>query len=213
MYASTVITAITSSRLLPVAVVDSAEQAVDLAGALVRGGMTTMEVTLRTGAALAAIQAIHSVWSDLVVGAGTVLSADEAERSIAAGASFIVSPGLDAEIVSVCQSQETVVIPGVCTPSEVMQARRLGLSVLKFFPAEQMGGAAMLSALQAVFADVRFVPTGGISPSNLGAYLSLSNVAACGMSWLADIELVRSGNFGDIEQRAREACGLLRMRS
>lgn len=206
MPAATTIAAIAIQRLLPVAVVESVNQGVDLADALARGGITVLEVTLRTDAGLAAIAEISSSRPEMVVGAGTVLTAKAAERAIAAGATFVVSPGLDAGIVQVCVTHGVAVLPGVCTPSEVLQALRLGLSVLKFFPAEQMGGVATLKALSSVFAEVRFVPTGGVTPANLAAYLALTNVAACGSSWLAETALLRAGDLDELERRARAAC-------
>ena len=210
--ATAALQSIAASRLLPVAAVDDASQALDLARALERGGVPLLEVTLRTAAGVEAIAAVADGCPDVLVGAGTVLTADDAERVILAGARFVVSPGLDPDIVAACRAHGAPALPGTCTPTEIQQALRLGVRTVKFFPAEQMGGAATLKALAAVFRDVRFVPTGGVTLANAADYLGLGCVAACGSSWLADAGLVRAGDFDEIERRARAMRELVQRR-
>lgn len=202
-----------AQAVLPVAVVDSSPQAVELAEVLARAGFGVLELTLRSEAAIAAIEAIAANMPDLVVGAGTVLTANQAEASIRAGARFVVSPGLDVGVIDVCASHGVLVVPGVCTPTEVQHALRRGLQVLKFFPAEQMGGPETVRALSAPFSTASFLPTGGITPHNLNSYLGLRSVIACGMSWLADLALLRAGNFDELEQRAQTVHALVTTRS
>ena len=195
--------------VIPVVALEDAGDAIPLAQALIAGGLPCAEITFRTTAAAEAIQAIASKYPDLLIGAGTVLTVEQAEQAIQAGAKFIVSPGLDEEVVAFCQSQHIVVIPGVVTPTELQKALKLGLSVLKFFPAEASGGIPYLKALSGPFKQVRFIPTGGISVENLPDYLELPQVLACGGSWLVKKTMIAAGQFDQIEQLAREALALV----
>ena len=195
---------IVSRRIVPVAVIDDAARTAPLVDALRRGGLDGIEITLRTPAALKAIS-IAAAQSDCCVGAGTVLGVAQADAALAAGAAFIVTPGLDLNVVRHCLDKGVGIIPGVCTPSEVQAAMGAGLELLKFFPAEAMGGVKMLRALCAVYRDVRFMPTGGISPANLGEYLALAGVAACGGSWMVKKSLVAAGDWKAIAELTREA--------
>jgi len=191
--------------LVPVIIIEKQEDAVPLAKALVRGGLPVMEVTFRTAAAEEAIRMIAQEVPEIILGAGTVLSKEQARKAVEAGAKYIVSPGLNPEVVSFCQEQQVCVLPGVSTPTEVEQAMAMGLKTLKFFPAEVNGGVPALKALAGPYSDVMFIPTGGIGEKNLAEYLKQKNVLACGASYIADKKLITEGRFDEIEARAREA--------
>ena len=196
------------SPVVPVVVIDDAEKAVPLAEALVAGGLPVIEVTMRTAAATDAIAAISANVPDAVIGAGTVLSAEHARTIVAAGASFIVSPGLHDDVVAAANELAVPVIPGVATATEAQHAWNLGLRTLKFFPAGQAGGISMIKALAAVFRDVRFMPTGGVSAKNLRDYLEVPAVLACGGSWLTPADAIQSGDFERITNLAAEALAI-----
>ena len=191
--------------IVPVVVVEDAAKAVPIAEALVRGGLPVIEITMRTAAAADAISAVAEAVPGAFVGAGTVLSPKQAESIVAAGAKFIVSPGLHEGVVAAAGSLDVPVVPGVATATEAQQAWTLGLRLLKFFPAGQAGGVGMLKALSAVFRDVLFMPTGGVSASNLRNYLELPSVLACGGSWLTPSAAVEAGDFDQITALASEA--------
>ena len=191
--------------VVPVVVIEQADQAVALARALVKGGLPIIEVTLRTEAALEAIELISKHVPDAVVGAGTVLSVEQLEIARKAGAQFAVSPGLHEPVVEASLKHNMPIYPGVSTATELQCAWNMGLRTVKFFPAELAGGLPMLKALGSVFRDVKFMPTGGVTPANLREYLSLANVSACGGSWLSPPALVGARDFGAIAQLALEA--------
>jgi len=178
---------------------------VPLAEALLDGGIGCAEVTFRTPSAGEAIHGISSTCGELLVGAGTVLTVEQAEQATQAGARYVVAPGFDPAVVDWCQAHNVPVIPGVATPTEISMALARGLDLLKFFPAEAMGGVQMLRALSAPFASVRFVPTGGITAANLPQYLALPNVAACGGSWMAKESMISAGKFTEIARLSRQA--------
>ena len=203
-------TAIGNSRLLPVVVLDDSAGAVDLADALVAGGLPVAEITFRTDAAEDSIRLIAQNRPQVLVGAGTVTRPEQVDRAIDAGAAFLVTPGFNPAIVGRAAKAGIPIVPGVNSPTGVEQAMGFGLDLLKFFPAEASGGAAMLKALGGPYGDVRFVPTGGVGPSNLDAYLALKNVVACGGSWMVDPDLIRSGRFDDIARLTRDAVSLAR---
>lgn len=200
-----VLRAIGKVGLVPVIKIERAEDAVPLARALVEGGLPVAEITFRTEAAGDAIRRIAAEVPEMILGAGTVLTLQQAEQAMQSGARFIVSPGFDPSIVDWCMAQGIVITPGVATPTEVTAALSRGLSTLKFFPAEELGGIRMLKALAGPFANVGFVPTGGISAANLGDYLRLRNVIAVGGSWVATAAFIGAGKFGDITRLAVEA--------
>lgn len=200
-----VLRAIGTVGLVPVIKIERAEDAVPLARALVEGGLPVAEITFRTEAAGDAIRRIAAEVPEMILGAGTVLTLQQAEQAMQSGARFIVSPGFDPSIVDWCMAQGIVITPGVATPTEVTAALSRGLSTLKFFPAEELGGIRMLKALAGPFANVGFVPTGGISAANLGDYLRLRNVIAVGGSWVATAAFIGAGKFGDITRLAAEA--------
>ena len=168
--------------VIPVIAIDDASKAVPLARALVAGGLPAAEVTFRTAAAQEAMEAITAQVPEMLVGAGTVLTHDQVDRALAAGAKFIVTPGLDVDIVKYCQAKGVAVFPGCTTPTDYHAAYKLGLEVLKFFPAEQSGGLAKIKAMSAPFPMFKIMPTGGINLKNLKEYLSCPVIAACGGS-------------------------------
>jgi 2-dehydro-3-deoxyphosphogluconate aldolase/(4S)-4-hydroxy-2-oxoglutarate aldolase len=204
---SEVFQALRACRIVPVVKLPDVECAEPLGRALLAGGITSVEITFRSAAAEAGIQSMAKL-PGLLVGAGTIRSVEQARAAQRAGARFVVSPGLRADVVRYAQEQGLSISPGVCTPTEVEQALDLGVKVLKFFPAEQFGGIGTLKALGAVYPDVPFMPTGGINAKNLPEYLALENVLCCGGSWLAEPKLLSERRFEEIERRAREASQL-----
>lgn len=194
--------------VVPVVVLENAEDAVPLADALTQGGLPCAEVTFRTEAAEESIRRMSEKYPEMLVGAGTVLTTKQVDRAAAAGAKFIVSPGFDPEIVDYCLEKKLPVFPGCISPSEVAQAVKRGLKVVKFFPAEQAGGIAMIKAMAAPYNMVKFMPTGGISAKNLKDYLSFDRIICCGGSWMVKGELVRNGDFNKIRELTKEAVEL-----
>jgi 2-dehydro-3-deoxyphosphogluconate aldolase/(4S)-4-hydroxy-2-oxoglutarate aldolase len=195
-------------RVLPVVELPSAADAVPLARALLAGGIDVIEITMRTPDALEGLRAVRRVHPQMLAGAGTVRSVDDARAALDAGAQFIVSPGTVIEVIELCRTDGVPVLAGACTPTEVNAAVGAGADAVKFFPAEAMGGSRLLKALIAPFRNVPFVPTGGIDAGNLTEYLRLPNVIACGGSWMVAPSLVREGRFEEIEQLAREALAI-----
>ena len=195
--------------VVPVVVLNDAKDAAPLAKALVEGGLPCAEVTFRTEAAEESIRIMANEFPEMFVGAGTVLTIDQVDRAVAAGAKFIVSPGFDPEIVDYCIEKDIPVYPGCITPSEVAQAVKRGLKVIKFFPAEQFGGVATIKALAAPYTSVMFMPTGGVSAKNLESYLSFDRIVACGGSWMVKGDLVKAGKFDEITELVKEAVQLV----
>ena len=196
--------------VVPVIKIDNAKDAVPLAAALKKGGLCCAEVTFRTDAAEEAIRLIAKEYPDFLVAAGTVLTPKQADAAMAAGASFIVSPGLNPIVVKHCVDKGYPIIPGVCTPSEVELGMSLGLSYLKFFPAEAAGGVNMIKSMAAPYTKIKFMPTGGIGPKNLADYLSCKAVIACGGSWMVPGDMITAGKFDEIEKLTAEAVALLK---
>lgn len=195
--------------VVPVVVLNDAKDAAPLAKALCEGGLPCAEVTFRTEAAEESIRIMTTEYPDMFVGAGTVLTIEQIDRAVAAGAKFIVSPGFDPEIVDYCLSKDIPVYPGCITPSEVAQAVKRGLKVVKFFPAEQFGGVSTIKALAAPYVGVKFMPTGGVNAKNLESYLSCDKIVACGGSWMVKGDLVKEGKFDDIKNLVKEAVRLV----
>jgi len=195
-------------RIIPVITINDTKKAVPLAKALCDGGLPCAEITFRTVAAADAICEITTAFPEMLVGAGTILTKQQADNAVDAGAKFLVAPGLNPQVVMYCQEKNIPILPGVCTPSEIEQGLSLGLDVLKFFPAEPAGGAGMLKALSAPYSSVKFVPTGGITPANILEYLAIKNVLACGGSWFVKEELINEGNFEKITELTRKAVAL-----
>ena len=191
-------------RIVPVVVLEELDAAVPVASALVEGGLPIAEVTFRTAVAADAIRLIAAE-TDVLVGAGTVVRPEQVDEAVAAGARFIVTPGLSRAVVERCRELDVLVIPGVATATEVIASLDLGLDVLKLFPAEAAGGIALLKALRGPFPDVRFVPTGGIGAGNAASYLTLKSVAAVGGSWMVAPELVAARDYAAINRLTREA--------
>lgn len=204
-----VLSDLSAARLVPVVVLDDAAHAESLAGALVAGGLPVAEVTFRTAAAADAIRAMADR-GDILVGAGTVLSPAQVDQAVAAGAKYVVSPGLSRAVVERCREHGVLPLPGAVTATEIQAALELGLDTVKFFPAGTSGGAPAIKALTAPFTGVRFVPTGGVGPANLADYLGIGAVAAVGGSWMAPRDLVASGNFAEITRLTAEAVALTR---
>lgn len=194
--------------VVPVVVLEDTEDALPLAKALCEGGLPCAEVTFRTDAAEESIKIMTEAFPDMLVGAGTVLTAEQVDQAVKAGAKFIVSPGFDPEIVDYCILKHIPVFPGCITPSEVAQAVKRGLKVIKFFPAEQFGGIAAIKALAAPYTDIKFMPTGGINPKNLENYLSDDKIIACGGSWMVKGNLIKEGRFDEIRILTAEAVKL-----
>ncbi len=191
--------------IVPVIAIDDAKDAEPLARALIEGGLPAAEVTFRTEAAEEAIRIISSKFPEMIVGAGTVLNAEQADRAKAAGARFIVSPGFNRKNVEYIQSIGVPVVPGTATPGEVEQAIELGLTAVKFFPAEQNGGIAKIKAMAAPYTKMHFMPTGGVNKNNLNDYLSFGKVFCAGGSWMVKKDLIAAGRFDEIEKMTREA--------
>lgn len=196
--------------VVPVVVLNRAEDAKPLAEALCRGGLKCAEVTFRTEAAEESIKIMSESFPEMLVGAGTVLTTEQVDRAVAAGAKFIVSPGFDPEVVDYCIDKNIPVVPGTITPSEVAQGVKRGLKLLKFFPAEQAGGLAMIKAMAAPYTMVRFMPTGGINARNLPDYLASDKIAACGGSWMVKASLVDNKEYDRIEEMTKEAVGTVK---
>lgn len=194
--------------LVPVVVLHDAKDAKPLAQALCQGGLPCAEVTFRTDAAEESIRQMSREFPNMLVGAGTVLTVEQVNRAVDAGAKFIVSPGFDPQIVDYCLNRQIPVFPGCVTPSEVAQAVKRGLRVVKFFPAKQYGGVSTIKALAAPYVGLRFMPTGGVSASNLREYLECSSIVACGGSWMVKGDLIQAGAFEEITRMTREAVDL-----
>lgn len=191
--------------IVPVVKIDREEDALPLAKALCAGGLPCAEVTFRTSAAAGGIKLMTENFPNMCVGAGTVLNAEQVDAAIAAGAKFIVSPGLNPNTVKYCQKKGIPITPGTSCPSDIEQAIELGLEVVKFFPAEQSGGLAKIKAMAAPYVDMKFMPTGGINAKNLTSYLDFPKIIACGGSWMVPTDLINAGEWDKIEQLAREA--------
>jgi 2-dehydro-3-deoxyphosphogluconate aldolase/(4S)-4-hydroxy-2-oxoglutarate aldolase len=195
--------------VVPVVKIERAEDVVELGRALLAGGLPCAEITFRTPAAEEAIRRLSSTLPEVIVGAGTVLSVDQANKAVSAGAQFIVSPGFNQKVVDWCLQNGIPVTPGVLTPTEIDMALDRGLNILKFFPAEAMGGIAVLKAISAPYGGVKFIPTGGINQNNLADYLALPSVHCCGGSWLVKASLISAGRFDEITRLTQEAVSIV----
>ena len=196
--------------IIPVLEIDSVQGAVPLAEALLAGGLPVAEVTMRTGAAVESIRIIANEVPQIMVGAGTVTSRDQAEAARDAGAQYLVSPGIVEEVVVWAQENQIPMIAGAVTPTEIMHGIRLGLHVLKFFPAETMGGLKAIESMSDPFPGVRFIPTGGIRPENACQYLQHERIHAVGGSWMAKRQMIAEGNFDEIKRLAKEASNIVK---
>ncbi|MCL2747588.1 MAG: bifunctional 4-hydroxy-2-oxoglutarate aldolase/2-dehydro-3-deoxy-phosphogluconate aldolase [Oscillospiraceae bacterium] len=196
--------------VMPVIAISDTEKAVPLARALAAGGIHCAEVTFRTEEGEEAIRRIAAECPDILVGAGTVLTVEQADRAARAGAKFAVSPGTNPKVVRRCAEIGLLIIPGCATPSDMEQAMAFGLDTVKFFPAEQAGGLAYIKAVAAPYPKLRFVPTGGINAGNLGRYMAFPKVVACGGSWMVKKDLIEAGDFGEITRLCREAARIVK---
>ena len=196
--------------IIPVVVLNDAKDAEPLGKALMQGGLPAAEVTFRTAAAEESIRIMAEKFPDMLVGAGTVLTIDQVDRAVAAGAKFIVAPGLDEEIVKYCLEKDIPVCPGTQTASEMMKAIRLGLTHVKFFPAENAGGLAMIKAIGAALTALRFMPTGGINATNVVDYLKNDKIFCCGGSWMVKGDMIKAGQFAEIEAKVAEAAEIVK---
>lgn len=197
------------TSLIPVVALPKLEHALPLAESLIEGGLPCAEITFRTAAAAEAIEQISKRFPELLLGAGTVLTTEQAQRAMDCGAQFIVSPGTNPTTVDFCLSKNVTIFPGVCTPSEVEMNLAKGVSVLKFFPAEPAGGVNFLKAICAPYKQVQFIPTGGIDTKNIGQYLALPQVVACGGSWMVKPDLFEAGDFAAVKRLTAEAVALV----
>jgi 2-dehydro-3-deoxyphosphogluconate aldolase/(4S)-4-hydroxy-2-oxoglutarate aldolase len=203
------ITRLRGLRVVPVIVIDDARQAIPLAAALAEGGLPCAEVTFRTKGAADALARIAHAYPDFLVGAGTVLTTEQADRARGSGAHFAVSPGTNLRVVEHCQRIGLPMYPGVCTPSEVERVLELGIRTVKFFPAEPSGGVKYLKAIAAPYGEIEFIPTGGITRDSLDEYLRYARVVACGGSWMAPAEWIAGGAFDRIRDETRRVVQLV----
>lgn len=203
------LTRIQKMGIVPVVKLDDAKDAVPLAKALCDGGLPCAEITFRTAAAEESIRLMRQAYPDMLIGAGTVLTIEQVDKAVKAGATFIVSPGLNPKVVSYCVEHDIPIIPGCSNPSDIEAAIELGLEVVKFFPAEAAGGLAMIKAMSAPYVNMKFMPTGGINAKNLLSYLDFNKVIACGGSWMVADELIKAGDFDKITALTREAVNLM----
>ena len=196
--------------VVPVVVLEDTKDAVPLAKALVEGGLPCAEVTFRTEAAEESIRLMAEQFPEMLVGAGTVLTTEQVDAAVGAGAKFIVSPGFDPKIVDYCLEKDIPVFPGCITPSEVAQAVKRGLKVVKFFPAEQFGGVATIKAMTAAYVGIKIMLTGGINPKNVREYLACDKIFACGGSWMVKGDMIKAGEFDKIEAMTKEAVEIVK---
>lgn len=199
------ITSLQNAPVVPLVQSEDPAEAVNIAKALLAGGLEVLEVVLRTDAAFECLKAVADALPDANVGAGTVLSVAQAEKAIQCGAKFLISPGLNADVVALAQEKGLPIFPGIATATELQQAWNMGLRTVKFFPASLAGGPKMLGALSAAFRDMQFMPTGGVGAGNLSEYLAVPSVIACGGSWLTPAAEIAAGNFDAITALAAEA--------
>lgn len=195
-------------KLVPVVALDDEKDALALADALIGGGLPVAEITFRTAAAEGSIRAIAQARPEMLVGAGTITTLEQAHRAVDAGAGFLVTPGFSDEITAYAVGQGIPIFPGVCTPTEIMQTLKYNLPVVKFFPAAQYGGLATIKALNGPFPALKFMPTGGVSAANLKEYLAYPNIVACGGSWMVKKDWINAGRFDEIRALTAEAVAL-----
>jgi 2-dehydro-3-deoxyphosphogluconate aldolase / (4S)-4-hydroxy-2-oxoglutarate aldolase len=199
-----------STGIVPVVVLNNASDAEPLADSLIKGGLPCAEVTFRTAAAEESIKIISKKFPQMLVGAGTVLTTEQVDKAIGAGAKFIVAPGFNPKVVEYCLKNNYPVCPGIMTPTELEMALGYGLDVVKFFPAENAGGLKMIKAISAPYTMMKFMPTGGINATNVREYLACDKILACGGSWMVKGDLVKAGDFAQIEKLTAEAASIVK---
>ncbi|MCR5355313.1 MAG: bifunctional 4-hydroxy-2-oxoglutarate aldolase/2-dehydro-3-deoxy-phosphogluconate aldolase [Lachnospiraceae bacterium] len=197
-------------KVVPVVVIENVEDAIPLAQALVNGGLPVAEVTFRTAAAPDAIKAMSEKFPELCVGAGTVINVEQCKKAVECGAKFIVSPGYSEEVTQYCIENEIPIFPGICTPTELINVVNHGLPVAKFFPAAQFGGLKTINALGSVFPQMKFMPTGGVSESNVLEYLASPKIIAAGGSWMVKGDLIKAGKFDEIKAMTKSVVELVK---
>jgi 2-dehydro-3-deoxyphosphogluconate aldolase / (4S)-4-hydroxy-2-oxoglutarate aldolase len=208
MTATAILQQLGAIRIIPVVTLDDADRATEVAAALLAGGIATAEITLRTPAGLDAIRAVANV-PGFLVGAGTVLTAEQVDQCVDAGAQFLVSPGFDDDVVARAQFYDVPILPGVATATEIQRALRAGIEVVKFFPADRLGGLDTIAALAAPLAGVRFVPSGGVTPANAAAYLAHPAIFAISGSWMVPRDTIAAGDYDTIQQLSLAAAALV----
>ena len=207
---SEVLDKIAELKIVPVVVLEDEKDAVETAEALLNGGLGVAEITFRTAAAEQSIINITKAFPDMLVGAGTVVNVEQAERALKAGAKFIVTPGFSSKVTEFCLEHNIPVVPGILTPTEIMMAMEYGLDLVKFFPAGQNGGVKTIKALSGPFPNMHFMPTGGVSSENIMEYLNNPKVVACGGSWMVTSALIKNGNWDEITRLTKEAVELVK---
>lgn len=201
---SDILNVLNNYKVIPVVVINNSKDALPLAKALIDGGLPVAEITFRTDAALESIKKIAETYPQIVLGAGSVSTVEQVKNAIGAGAKYIVCAGFSKKVVNYCVENNIPIIPGICTPTELMMAQECGLNVVKFFPSEQNGGLNTIKAISAPFPKMKFVPTGGIKLSNISEYLSCDKILACGGSWMVKASLVTTGEFNKIKELVAE---------
>ena len=196
--------------IVPVLVLEDAKDAYNLGRALMEGGLPCAEVTFRTEAAEESIRILSRTYPEMLLGAGTVLTIEQVDRAVNAGASFIVSPGTNPEVVEYCVKKNIPIVPGTCTPSNVETCLEYGLELVKFFPAEPCGGLDFIKAIAAPYTGVKFMPTGGINAGNVKEYLKYDRILACGGSWMVKKDLIKAGDFDTIKELTQEAAAIVK---
>ena len=196
--------------IVPVVKIDNAADALPLAKALCAGGLPCAEVTFRTEAAEESIRILSRTYPEMLLGAGTVLTIEQVDRAVKAGASFIVSPGTNPEVIEYCVKKNIPIVPGTCTPSNVETCLEYGLELVKFFPAEPCGGLDFIKAIAAPYTGVKFMPTGGINAGNVKEYLKYDRILACGGSWMVKKDLIKAGDFDTIKELTQEAAAIVK---
>lgn len=196
--------------IVPVLVLEDAKDANNLGRALMEGGLPCAEVTFRTEAAEESIRILSRTYPEMLLGAGTVLTIEQVDRAVKAGASFIVSPGTNPEVIEYCVKKNIPIVPGTCTPSNVETCLEYGLELVKFFPAEPCGGLDFIKAIAAPYTGVKFMPTGGINAGNVKEYLKYDRILACGGSWMVKKDLIKAGDFDTIKELTQEAAAIVK---
>lgn len=196
--------------IVPVLVLEDAKDAYNLGRALMEGGLPCAEVTFRTEAAEESIRILSRTYPEMLLGAGTVLTIEQVDRAVKAGASFIVSPGTNPEVIEYCVKKNIPIVPGTCTPSNVETCLEYGLELVKFFPAEPCGGLDFIKAIAAPYTGVKFMPTGGINAVNVKEYLKYDRILACGGSWMVKKDLIKAGDFDTIKELTQEAAAIVK---
>lgn len=209
MNQTTLLPQLETYKLIPVIKIDHVDDALPLSNALAAGGLPVAEITFRTEAAVEAIRKVTSARPEMLIGAGTIVNVEQAKRAVDAGASFLVSPGMNRAVIEFSIENNVPVFPGACTPTEIMTAMEYDLNIVKFFPAKQYGGLSTIKALSAPFPSIRFMPTGGISETNLTEFLAFSGVIACGGSFMAPGKLINEKNFAEIQALTAKAVSII----